>query len=86
MSVYNLRQFGRAAAVTKSDTAEIPSVSGGFNEGCCLYIGGAGDVKVKTVGGDIVIFKAVPVGTTLQVKVLQVFSTDTTATNIVALW
>lgn len=86
MGVYNLTQFGRAAAVTPSNTEDIPSVSGGENDGCCLYIGGAGVVKALTIGGDEVFFHAVPAGTTLQVKVLRVFSTGTTATNIVALW
>ena len=89
MAIYNLRQFGRAAVVTPSNTANIPNIStqdGSGNEGNCLYIGGAGNVKVMTVGGDEVIFHAVPAGTTLQVKVLRVFATGTTATNILALW
>lgn len=87
MGVLNYTQSGRAAAVTKSDTALIPSISGGSpGEGCILYIGGAGNLRVQTIGGDDVTFFAVPAGTTLQVKVIQVYSTSTTATNIVALW
>jgi len=87
MGVLNYTQSGRAATVTKSDTALIPSVSGGpAGEGCILYIGGAGNLRVLTIGGDDVTFFSVPAGTTLQVKVTKVFSTDTTATNIVALW
>lgn len=87
MGVYNYTQFGRAAVVTPSNTETIPSVSGGeTNDGNCLYIGVTGDVKVKTIGGDEVVFKAVPAGTILQVKVIQVFATGTTATNILALW
>lgn len=87
MGVLNYTQSGRAAAVTPSNTANIPSVSGGENtQGCILYIGGAGNLKVLTIGGDEVTFQAVPVGTTLQVRVLRVFATGTTATNIVALW
>lgn len=87
MGVLNYVQSGRAAAVTPSDTTNIPSVSGGTNdEGCILYIGGTGNVKVRTIGGDDVVFAAVPAGTTLQVRVHRVFSTGTTATNIVALW
>lgn len=87
MGVLNYTQAGRAAAVTPSNTANIPSVSGGENtQGCILYIGGAGNLKVLTIGGDEVTFQAVPVGTTLQVRVLRVFATGTTATNIVALW
>lgn len=87
MGVLNYTQSARAAAVTPSNTENIPSVSGGENtQGCILYIGGAGNLKVLTIGGDEVTFQAVPVGTTLQVRVLRVFSTGTTATNIVALW
>jgi len=87
MGVLNYTQSGRAAAVVKSDTELIPSLSGGDNyEGCILYIGGTGNVRVLTIGGDDVIFYGVPAGTTLQVKVRQVFSTNTSATNIVALW
>lgn len=87
MGVLNYTQSGRAAAVTPSDTVNIPSVSGGDNnQGCILYVGGAGVLKVLTIGGDEVFFHGVPAGTTLQVRVLRVFSVGTTATNIVALW
>lgn len=87
MGVLGYVQSGRAAAVTPSNTDNIPSVSGGTNdEGCILYIGGAGNIKVLTIGGDEVIFYAVPAGTTLQVRIRRVFSTGTAATNIVALW
>lgn len=87
MGVLNYVQSGRAAAVTPSNTVNIPSVSGGTNdEGCILYIGALGNVRVLTIGGDDVVFKAIPAGTTLQVRVHRVFSTGTTATDIVALW
>jgi hypothetical protein len=87
MGVLNYMQSGRAAAVTPSNTTDIPSVSGGTNEGgCILYIGATGTVKVRTIGGDDVTFAGVPAGTTLQVRVVRVFSTGTSATNIVALW
>ena len=87
MGVLNYMQSGRAAAVTPSNTTNIPSVSGGTNEeGCILYIGGAGNLRVLTIGGDDVVFASVPAGTTLQVRVVKVFSTGTAATNIVALW
>jgi len=51
---YQKLQAGRAAAVTPSDTADIPSVStdpgAGKNNGCVLFVGGAGNLKVKTIG------------------------------------
>ena len=58
------------------------------NPGCNLYIGGAGNVKVTTIGQDIVTFTAVPIGTVLPVQVIKVHSaaSGTTATLINALW
>jgi hypothetical protein len=56
------------------------------NTGCNLYIGGAGNVKVTTIGGDIITFTAVPVGSVLPVQVIKLHSTGTTATLVNALW
>jgi len=86
---YQKLQAERAAVVTPSNTADIPSVStadGTGNNGCVLYVGVAGDVKVKTVGGDEVVFTGILAGSFIPVQVLRVFVTGTTATNIVALW
>ena len=87
MGVLNYTQAGRAAAITPSNTVNIPSVSGGTNtEGCILYTGSGGTIKVMTIGGDIVTFFSVPAGQVLQVRVLRVYAEVTTATNLVALW
>jgi hypothetical protein len=59
--------------------------TGSGNTGCFLYVGGAGNVTVTTIGGDDVTFNAVPIGTILNVQVLAVKS-STTATLINALW
>lgn len=83
---YQKLQAGRAALVTPSDDDLIPSVSGGTNNGCALYIGTPGNVRVKTVGGDDVIFTGVYAGQFFPVNVLQVFASGTTAGEIVALW
>jgi hypothetical protein len=58
------------------------------NQGCFLFVGGAGNVAVTTIGGDEVTFNAVPVGTVLPVQVLKVKASGsgTTATLIKALW
>ena len=45
-----------------------------------------GNVRVMTAGGDDVVFVAVPAGQFIPVNVVQVFSTDTTASDILALW
>jgi hypothetical protein len=56
------------------------------NTGAFLFIGGAGNVAVTTIGGDEVTFNATPIGTVLPVQVLKVKATGTTATLINALW
>ena len=83
---YQKLQGRRALLVTPSDTDEIPSVTGGTNNGCVLYIGTPGNVRVKTIGGDDVTFTGVYAGQFFPVQVLQVFDTGTTAGEIVALW
>lgn len=86
---YQKLQISRAAAVTPSDTVNIPSVStqdGTGNNGCVLYVGGFGDVRVLTAGGDDVTFVGINGGTFVPVQVLRVFATNTTATSIVAMW
>lgn len=86
---YQKLQSGRAAVVTPSDTVNIPSVSsenGSGNNGCVLYVGGSGNIRVMTIGGDDVLFSNVQAGTFMPVQVKRVYSTNTTATGIIALW
>ena len=83
---YQKLQAGRAASVTPSDTANIPSVSGGTNNGCVLYIGSAGNLRVQTVGGDDVTFNNINTGAFIPVQIVKVYATGTTASNILALW
>lgn len=67
----------RAAAVTPSDSADLP-----FNSKR-LHIGTGGTVSVVTVGGDTVTYTAAS-GTYLNVRAARVRVTGTTASNIVA--
>lgn len=87
--ISQLKTFGRVAAVTPSNTVDIPSVStqdGSGNRGCSLYIGVTGDVAVVMRSGDVATFKNVLQGTVLHVDAIRVNATNTTATNILALW
>ena len=86
---YQKLQAYRAAAVTPSNSTYIPSVStqdGSGNNGCVLYVGGAGNLKVTTAGGDEVTFTGVLAGSFIPVQVIRVWATGTSATSIVALW
>lgn len=55
-------------------------------EGCVLYVGTGGNLRVLTAGGQDVTFANIIGGTFLPVQVLKVFATGTAASNIVALW
>lgn len=67
------------AAITKSDSTVLTGVR-------AIYVGGAGDVSVDDQNDVEVVFKAVPVGTTLWISPKRVNSTNTTATLMVALY
>tara|TARA_R100001244_G_scaffold118755_4_gene88441 strand:+ start:1105 stop:1371 length:267 start_codon:yes stop_codon:yes gene_type:complete len=86
---YQKLQAYRAADVTPSDTVDIPAVStagGEGNNGCVLYCGVAGNIRVLTVGNDDVTLVGVNTGAFLPLQVKRVFATGTTSTNILALW
>lgn len=73
--------MANAASVTKSDATVFspPTKS--------LFIGGAGDVAVRLFASQTVVtLTAVPAGTTLNISVDKVMSTNTTATNIIRFW
>ena len=58
------------------------------NQGCFIYVGGAGNVRVTTIGQDIVTFSGALAGRVLPIQVLKVHSvaSGTTATLLNALW
>lgn len=66
--------------VAPSDTVDLPNPTRG------LYVGGAGNIVVTTVGGEFVTFSGVGAGTTLPVRVRRVWFTNTTATNLLGLY
>lgn len=68
----------RAEVVTPSDIADLP------NSTRALYVGGAGDIEVTTVGGDTVTLTAA--SGFLPLCVSRVHAAGTSATGIVALW
>lgn len=70
--------FAQLAAVTAGVDLDTPSRG--------LYVGGAGDVAVTTIGGTTATFIDVPAGAVLPIRATRVESTGTTATNIIAGW
>ena len=68
---------GDAAAVTVSDSTVVA-----FD---AVYVGGIGNVALRTVRGSTVTFVGVPAGTILPVRCDRVMSTNTTATSLLGL-
>jgi hypothetical protein len=69
-----------AEAVTPNDGADITDVSRG------LYVGTTGNVKVTMSSGDVVTFNSMAAGIIHPIRVKRVWSTGTTAGNIVAVY
>ena len=70
----------RAFAITPNDSADLSVFPR------AIYVGGAGNIKVTTMGGDTVTFSGCLAGTVLPVRVARVFSTDTTATLLLGIY
>lgn len=71
----------KAAAITPSDSVSLTFFTR------AIYVGGAGDISVNMSDtGSAVVFKAVPVGSILPIRVSQVLATNTTASLLIALW
>ena len=73
---------GDAAAVTPNDSVDLPEIS-------IIYVGtygSTGAVKVTTAQGTDVTFTGVPPGFVIPGQVRRVWSTGTTASNIVRIF
>lgn len=67
-----------AAAVTPNDSTDLTSASR------ALFVGSAGDISVIMAGGETVTFANA--SGWMPIRVSRVRATDTTASNIVAVW
>jgi|DEB0MinimDraft_10_1074344.scaffolds.fasta_scaffold58961_1 hypothetical protein len=68
-----------AFSITPNDGSDLTTSSR------AIYIGGSGDLKVTTVANTTVTFSGTVAGSILPIRVKKVFSTGTTATNILGL-
>lgn len=72
--------LGRMAAVTPNDSTNLT------NETRALYVGTAGNVKITTVGGDAVTLPNLAAGVWHPIRAARVWSTGTTASDVIAGW
>ena len=82
---YQKLQGSSAQVVTPGAATDFIQFSGASTRGCIIYIGVGGDLNVITSSGDNVTFVDVPSGSFLPVQVMQVVSTLTTATSLLAI-
>lgn len=73
--------YASGAAVAPNDTTDLTT---GATR--ALFVGGAGNIAVIMEDGSAVTFNGVTAGTLLPISVSRVKATNTTATNILALY
>jgi hypothetical protein len=69
-----------AVAILPDDAADLAVATR------AVYVGGAGDLRVRMLGGGEVTLAAVPAGTLLPLRVVRILATGTSATALVGLW
>lgn len=76
--------YNNCAAVTTSDTVDLPLFANNRMLTQVLYVGGAGNVTAVFQDGTAILFTAPPVGALLPIGIRRVNATNTTATVLVA--
>jgi hypothetical protein len=78
---------GGAFAVTTSNTVNFTNPSNAaVPVTAVIYCGGSGNIQVQTAQNETVLFYGVLAGTVLPVQVVRVWTTNTSATNLVAIY
>ena len=86
-AVINATVLSTSSAIPNSTAYVIYSQTDNPQNGCALYCGGSGDISVTTMNGDTVVLSGVPTGLFIPINsIKRINTTDTTATNLVALW
>lgn len=70
---------GHAWAITPNDSEDLEMICR------AIYVGVAGDLKVKMLDGSVVTFVGAIAGNVYPIRVSQVFATGTTAGSLVGL-
>jgi hypothetical protein len=70
----------QAAAIAADDGRDLAFATR------AIWVGGAGDLRVRMLGGAEVTLGQVPAGSLLPLRVVRVLATGTSATGLVGLW
>ena len=85
-SVGGATQITLDAAIAGAAAVPYQIYVGATNPGCVLYVGNTGNLRVLTSSNADLTFVGIPAGSFVPVQVKRVFATNTTATDIIALW
>lgn len=81
MSAVSSGPARNAFAISPNDNSALAHVTRG------IYVGGAGAIKVDTAGGDVAVtISGLLAGIVYPFVVTKIYSTGTTATNLVGLY
>ena len=69
-----------AFSITPSDSTNLPNATRG------IYIGGDGNLNLRTIGGSVVVFQNLVAGTVLPVRATAIYSSNTSATGLIGLY
>ena len=69
-----------AQEIAPSDAAALPFVTR------ALYVGGAGDVALRLMGGAEVTLRNMQAGSLIPIRIDRVKASGTTATGLIGLW
>ncbi len=79
-----VRQGTTGVVVTPSDSTDITGSNA--NTPATLFVGVGGNIDVVTLGGSTLLLKNIADGSFLPIQVTRVKATNTTATDIVAIF
>lgn len=71
---------GNARVITPNDSNKLPRTSR------FIFVGGGGNMKITTSGGDTLTINSIANSTLLPLEVAQIHSLSTTATSLVLMW
>lgn len=84
--IINDTTLALSAGVADTGATEAYTIYSDANQGCVLYTGAGGDIKVLTAGNDEVTFTGTAAGAFIPVQVKRVFATPAPPEGIIALW
>jgi len=79
-----VRQGTTGVIVTPSDSTDITGSNS--NTPATLFVGVGGNIEVITLGGSTLLLKNIPSGSFMPIQVTRVRLTNTTASDIVAIF